>query len=136
MTIRKRAPRTLTCSSTLYISRLSSRTRNYSFAPRGYEIPVCVVLSGASSLEVLANLDAKEYPAPVLVLSGRSYIPSAVEAIRNGASDFIEKRLDAGAILDRVRTAIGRWGRCRQDDDLSERALPSLPGYDRLTSRE
>ena len=99
-------------------------------------IPVCVVLSGTSSLEVLANLDAKEYPAPVLVLSGRSDIPSAVEAIRNGASDFIEKRLDAGAILDRVRTAIGRWGRCRQDNDLSERALPSLPGYDRLTSRE
>jgi FixJ family two-component response regulator len=38
----------------------------------------------------------------VLTLSGRSDISSAVEAIRNGASDFIEKRLDVGIILNRV----------------------------------
>jgi FixJ family two-component response regulator len=99
-------------------------------------IPACVVLSGVTSLTVLAKLDAKEYPAPVLILSGRSDIPSAVEAIRNGASDFIEKRLDAGVIIDRLRTAIDRWERRRQNDDLRERALPSLPGYDRLTGRE
>jgi FixJ family two-component response regulator len=99
-------------------------------------IPVCVILSGLTSLGILAKLDAKEYPAPVLILSGRADIPSAVEAIRNGASDFIEKRLDAGAIIDRVRTAIGRWGSRRQNDDFPEKALPSLPGYDLLTSRE
>ncbi len=99
-------------------------------------IPACVVLSGVMSLTTLTKLDAKAYPAPVLVLSGRSDIPSAVEAIRNGASDFIEKRLDAGTIVDRVRTAIDGWGCRRQIDDLPERALPSLPGYDLLTSRE
>jgi two-component system response regulator FixJ len=99
-------------------------------------IPACVVLSGASSFDILRKIDAKEYPAPVLILSGRSDIPSVVEAIRNGASDFIEKRLDAGAVLDRVQTAIARCGCHRRNDDLSERALPSLPGYDLLTSRE
>jgi FixJ family two-component response regulator len=58
------------------------------------------------------------------------------EAIRNGASDFIEERMDVGIIRDRARIAIGRWKRRRQNDDLPERALPSLTGYDLLTSRE
>ena len=99
-------------------------------------IPACVVLSGVINLTILAKLDAKEYPAPVLILSGRNDIPSAVEAIRNGASDFIEKRLDAGAIVDRLRAAIDRWERRRQNDDFPEMVVPSLPGYDLLTGRE
>jgi len=99
-------------------------------------IPACVILSGLTGLDILAKLDAKEYPAPVLILSGQADIPSAVEAIRSGASDFIEKPLDAGAIIDRVRAAIGSWKGRRQNDDLPEGALPSLPGYDLLTSRE
>jgi two-component system response regulator FixJ len=99
-------------------------------------IPACVILSGLSSLDVLIRLNAESYPAPVLILSGRNDIPSAVEAIRNGACDFIEKRLDADAILGRVRAAIDGWERRQQNDDLSEKALPLLPGYELLTSRE
>jgi FixJ family two-component response regulator len=99
-------------------------------------IPACVVLSGSASLGVLTRLDAENYPAPVLILSGRSDIPSAVEAIRNGACDFIERRLDAGAIVARVREAIGSWVDRRLKDDISQIALPSLPGYGLLTNRE
>jgi two-component system, LuxR family, response regulator FixJ len=99
-------------------------------------IPACVILSGLSSLDVLIKLNAESYPAPVLILSRRNDIPSAVEAVRNGACDFIEKRLDADAILGRVRAAIDSWERRRHNDDLSEKALPLLPGYDLLTNRE
>jgi two-component system response regulator FixJ len=99
-------------------------------------IPACVLLTGSSSLDILAQLDAGSYPSPVLILSSRSDIPSAVEAIRNGACDFIEKRLDTGTIVARVRKAIDGWRQRSQLDDISAVALPSLPGYDRLTSRE
>jgi FixJ family two-component response regulator len=99
-------------------------------------IPDCVLLSGTASLEILIKLNAGSYRAPVLILSDRGNVPVAVEAIRNGASDFIERRLDPGAVVARVREAIDKWADHRQDDVISKTALPSLPGYDRLTSRE
>ena len=62
--------------------------------------PGCVLLDvhlpGSSGLDILKQLDAQSYPAPVLVISGRGDIPTAVEAIRNGALDFIEKPFDHG----------------------------------------
>jgi two-component system, LuxR family, response regulator FixJ len=102
---------------------------------RRYEYSLCRP-AGVSSLDILTKLDARECPAPALILSGRGAIPSAVEAVRNGAGDLIETRLGVGTILDRVRTAIGRCERRRQNDDLPDGSLPSLPGYDLLKSRE
>jgi two-component system, LuxR family, response regulator FixJ len=103
-------------------------------------IPTCVLLDismpSSSGLDILTNLDAKNYPAPVLMLSGRGDIPSAVEAIRNGAFDFIEKRFDAETIVARVCEAIVRWECRRRNDNISNLALPNLPGYELLTSRE
>lgn len=100
-------------------------------------IPACVLLDismpGRSGLDILADLDARSYPAPVLMLSGRSDIPSAVEAIRSGAFDFIEKRLSADAIVARVRDSIESWALSRQ---ISEIASSSFPGYELLTPRE
>ena len=70
-------------------------------------VPACVILDiympGRSGLEILKDLDAPNYPAPIFVASGRGDIPSAVEAIKNGAFDFIEKRLDAATLVARVR---------------------------------
>ena len=45
-------------------------------------------LPGGSGLDVLRKLDAQRYPAPILVISGRGDIPTAIEAIRSGAFDF------------------------------------------------
>jgi len=49
--------------------------------------PACVILDmympGSSGLDLLKKLKAKNYPAPVLMFSGRGDIPHAVEAIRN-----------------------------------------------------
>src|SRR5258708_28062122 len=69
-------------------------------------IPACVILDiympGRSGLEILKDIDAPNYPAPIFVASGRGDIPSAVEAIRNGAFDFIEKYFDAVTLVSRV----------------------------------
>ncbi len=101
--------------------------------------PACVLLDvylpGKSGLDILKELDAGNYPAPIFIMSASGDIPMAVEAIKNGAFDFIQKRLDANAIVARVRETIDVWARQRQPnafDPLSR----SFPGRDRLTPRE
>jgi two-component system response regulator FixJ len=100
-------------------------------------IPACVLLDitmpGRSGLDILGDLDARSYPAPVLMLSGRSDIPSAVEAIRSGAFDFIEKRLGSDGIVARVRASIESWAVSRQ---LFKSDSSSFPGCELLTPRE
>jgi two-component system response regulator FixJ len=101
--------------------------------------PACVLLDvhmpGKSGLDVLKELDARNYPAPVFIMSGHGDIPTAVEAIKSGAHDFIEKRPDPGAIAIRVRETIEGWGRRRQCGG-EELLSPTFPGCDRLTPRE
>ena len=99
--------------------------------------PECILLdvhlSNCSGLELLRSLDAQRYPAPILVISGSGDIPTAVDAIRNGALDFIEKPFDAAALVKRVREVISAWQTRNREDDL---LAHSFPGHDRLTARE
>jgi two-component system, LuxR family, response regulator FixJ len=101
----------------------------------------CVLLDiyvpGKSGLEILKDLDANSYAAPILIMSAHGNIPIAVEAIKSGAFDFIEKRQDAVAIVDRVHEAMDAWARMRQLNGGSSDPLSRpFPGRDRLTPRE
>jgi len=60
---------------------------------------------------MLRELDAPHYPAPILIVSGQRDVPTAVNAIKGGALDFIEKPIEAAAVLARVRDAILGWTR-------------------------
>lgn len=91
-----------------------------------------VHLPGCSGLECLKRLDAPRYPAPILIISGRGDIPTAVEAIRNGALDFIEKPFDPAAVVARVRESMRAWQNFGQEDGF----LREFPGHERLTARE
>src|ERR1700685_2703763 len=59
------------------------------------QTPACVLidvhLPGLSGIDLLKKIDAHHYPAQILIISGLGDIPTAVEAIPNGALDFIEK---------------------------------------------
>ena len=68
-----------------------------------------------SGLDILKQLDAANYPAPICIVSGGGDIPLAVEAIRRGAYDFMEKQMDAGSIVERVekRSKPGHAGKKR-----------------------
>jgi FixJ family two-component response regulator len=98
--------------------------------------PSCIILDiympGQSGLEILKQLDAPNYQAPIFIASGRGDIPSAVEAIKSGAYDFIEKRLEADALVARVREAILARAQARG----SRQGLLSFPGSELLTRRE
>jgi two-component system, LuxR family, response regulator FixJ len=101
-------------------------------------VPACIILDvqlpGKSGLEVLRELDAWEYPAPVIVISGHCNIPMAVDAIKNGALDLIEKPFQPETMLGRVREAVNGW---RQRAGNGGAGLPpAFPGRNLLTPRE
>jgi FixJ family two-component response regulator len=104
-------------------------------------IPACVILDiympGRSGLEILKDVDAPNYPAPIFIASGRGDIPSAVEALKSGAFDFIEKRVDAETLVTRVGDAIKARAQLRAGANGSGDTLaPNFPGSDLLTRRE
>jgi FixJ family two-component response regulator len=102
-----------------------------------WRAPQCVLidvhLPGCSGLELLKKLSTRHYRAPIFVISGRGDIPTAVEAIRNGALDFIEKPFDPATMVVRVRDAVQAWQNLGQDDGIL--AL-DFHGHERLTARE
>src|SRR5436190_17206065 len=72
--------------------------------------PACVILDvqmpGQSGLDILKELNAQQYPAPIFIISGAGDIPMAVEAIKYGAFDFIEKPVKASSGVTRVRESV------------------------------
>src|ERR1700688_619688 len=103
-------------------------------------IPACIILDicmpGPSGLDTLKQLDAAKYPAPIFVVSGRGDIPSAVQAIKDGAYDFIEKQTDARSIVERVDRRIAAWASRQQQYQAPEIKWQYFPGRDQLTRRE
>jgi FixJ family two-component response regulator len=102
-------------------------------------VPACILLDvqmpGPSGLDVLKELNAQQFPAPILIISGQGDIPMAVEAIKNGALDFIEKPFRASDVAARVRDAIEAKAR-RAADGLGSLTDGGFPGHDQLTPRE
>lgn len=70
---------------------------------------------------------------PVIFLTGVGDIPSSIQAMRNGAEDFLEKRAPRAALLEAVRRALEHDGQQRQArQKVSEaRAL-----FEQLSERE
>ena len=75
-------------------------------------VPACIVLDvhmpGRSGLDILKELEADRYPAPIFVISGQGDIPMAVDAIRHGALDFIEKPFEDDVLIEAIKRAAER----------------------------
>lgn len=59
-------------------------------------------------IELLTLLKEKEIEAPVVMISGHGNIETAVECIKKGAFDFIEKPIDLNRLLITVRNALDK----------------------------
>jgi two-component system response regulator FixJ len=69
-------------------------------------ILICdVMMPGTSGIELTRTLGERGRADPVIIIAGHADIPLAVEAIRAGAIDFIEKPFEAKTILDAVEAA-------------------------------
>jgi len=103
------------------------------------ETPACIILDvhmpGRSGLDILKALNAEHYPTPIFIISGQGDIPMAVETIRHGALDFIEKPFNGEAVVTRVRAAIEARARRTEAGGL-EALAAQFPGRDLLTPRE
>lgn len=99
--------------------------------------PACLVLDvrmpQMSGLELQDQLLARGLRLPTIFISGHGDIPMAVEAVRKGAMDFLEKPFAQDALLTRVLEALdGDADRLRKDVDRDGRAR----GIAMLTDRE
>jgi two-component system response regulator FixJ len=90
-----------------------------------------------TGIELLRQVKERAPCLPAIVITGHGDVPLAVEAMKAGATDFIEKPFDEEAILDAVKTALERSGEGEDGDiaavnariaSLSERERQVLEG--------
>jgi two-component system, LuxR family, response regulator FixJ len=67
-----------------------------------------------SGIDLLRRLKELKIEAPVIVITGHGDVPLAVEAMKIGAADFLEKPFDDEALLASVRSALDSQDRNRQ----------------------
>src|SRR5947207_5132750 len=81
--------------------------------------------SGAEGLDLLTRLQALEGPPPVVVMTAWASIDGAVEAMRRGARDYVEKPWDNRRLLATLRTQVelGRALRKSHRLELENRSL-------------
>lgn len=61
-----------------------------------------------SGIDLLRRIKDLNVPMPVIVITGHGDVPLAVEAMKLGAFDFLEKPFDDDAIITTVRLALNR----------------------------
>jgi two-component system, LuxR family, response regulator FixJ len=64
-----------------------------------------------SGIDLLRKLRERDIGIPVIVITGHGDVPLAVEAMRIGAADFLEKPYDDDVLLASVRSALGHGQR-------------------------
>jgi two-component system response regulator FixJ len=62
-----------------------------------------------SGLDLLRRLRELRVEMPVIVITGHGDLQLAVEAMKIGAVDFLEKPFDDEVLVASVRSALGRW---------------------------
>ncbi len=72
----------------------------------------CIVtdirMPGMSGLELTRRLKADGVACPVVVMTGHGDVPLAVEAMKTGVADFIEKPFSDDTLLEAVKTALAQ----------------------------
>ncbi|MCX8477651.1 MAG: response regulator FixJ [Sphingomonas sp.] len=106
--------------------------REAEHAPQG-----CILLDirmpEMDGLEVQRELNARGVTMPVIVLTGHGDIGTAVQAMKAGAVDFLEKPFEKEQLLDAIATAFARIG---SDDHSGAARRDAKVRIDALSPRE
>jgi len=95
----------------------------------------CILLDirmpGMSGLELQRELAKRTIDLPCIILTGHGDVQIAVQAMKNGAVDFIEKPFNNELLLDSVQRAIGGYVEARHEraehDQIIERVSQLTP---------
>jgi two-component system response regulator FixJ len=97
----------------------------------------CLVLDirmpGMNGLELQAKLTQRHSTLPVVFITAHGDIPMAVEAVRMGASDFVQKPFDDMEIVGKVNAAMEDGQRHHEEEAMRHVVLERLTT---LTARE
>jgi FixJ family two-component response regulator len=99
--------------------------------------PSCLLLDirmpAMSGLELQQVLRERGIDIPILFMTGHADVSMAVQAMKSGAADFIEKPFKDQAVLDAVAAAVRRSAEALQDRQVRDEAIRLL---DALSPRE
>jgi len=75
-----------------------------------FDLPGCLVadvrMHGMSGLELQQVLNERSINLPVIIITGHGDIPMAVQAMKAGAVDFLEKPYDNDVLITRIRQSL------------------------------
>jgi two-component system, NtrC family, nitrogen regulation response regulator NtrX len=79
------------------------------FSANTYDLVLCdIKMAKMDGIEVLQKISDLSPQTPVIMISGHGNIDTAVEAIKRGAYDFLEKPLDLNRLLITIRNAMDK----------------------------
>ena len=81
-----------------------------------------VRMPGMDGLQLLAELQRRDRDLPVILLTGHGDVPMAVDAMRDGAYDFLEKPFTPETLLGSLRRALEKRALVLENRALHERA--------------
>ncbi|RMC90995.1 DNA-binding response regulator [Aquitalea palustris] len=104
------------------------------FQPQGAGcLIVDIRMPGMSGLELFDELCARHNPWPVIFITGHGDVPMAVQAVKRGAHDFLEKPFNQQALLTAVDSALSLSQQQQASSAARDRLAECLAS---LTSRE
>jgi two-component system CheB/CheR fusion protein len=90
-------------------------------------------LPGMGGIELLWRLSDAGHRMPSIMITGDGDVPMAVEAMKAGASDFIEKPINAAELLTSIDFVLGNWRDTHKLTAWREAAAAHVAG---LTARQ
>jgi two-component system response regulator FixJ len=83
----------------------------------------CVVsdirMPGINGIDLLRHLKSKRSELPIIIMTGHGDIPLAVEAIKLGALDFLEKPFEDERLIGAIRTAFKQGEDSAKNDSVA-----------------